>query len=90
MSETIVNIFNWNESPFAFRIKPELFVGYTNEVNTILTGLGNGDKFSLLVGPTGSGKTTLIKTIEEKMRVNGDKLIYFHQFRLYKGEGTLP
>jgi type II secretory pathway predicted ATPase ExeA len=53
--------FNWTENPFTFRILPDLFVGYRPEIDSIVSGLNSGTKFSLIMGPTGAGKTTLMK-----------------------------
>ena len=58
--------FKWEENPFSFKILPDLFVGYSNEVDEIMRGITNGDKFILLTGPTGSGKTTLLRHISSK------------------------
>ncbi len=56
-----MGLFNWQENPFTFRIMPDLFVGYRPEIENIVSGLNNGTKFSLIMGPTGSGKTTLMR-----------------------------
>lgn len=56
-----VKVFNWHSNPFTFRIMPDLFVGYRKEIESIVSGLNNGTKFSLIMGPTGSGKTTLMR-----------------------------
>ncbi len=63
MNERLMKLFNWERNPFTFQIIPELFVGYEKEMNKIVEGLNNGDKFSLLIGPTGSGKTTMLKNL---------------------------
>ena len=77
MQENGLGVFKWAENPFSFKIIPELFVGYTNEANEIINGLQNGDKFSILLGPTGSGKTTLIKYLINRMdNKDGYKIIY--------------
>ena len=66
LHERYVNLFNWRENPFSFKILPDLFVGYGEEVDRIVNTIKNGDKFSLLLGPTGSGKTTLLKFVMKK------------------------
>jgi type II secretory pathway predicted ATPase ExeA/DNA-binding transcriptional ArsR family regulator len=73
--ERHMKIFKWKNNPFNFRILPDLFVGYTKELNSILNSLRNNDKFSLLIGPTGSGKTTLMKFIANKF--DKDKKIFY-------------
>jgi type II secretory pathway predicted ATPase ExeA len=59
--ERAVKLFQWDSNPFTFQILPELFVGYEKESKNIISGVRNGSKFMLLVGPTGSGKTTLMR-----------------------------
>ena len=66
--------FNWNSNPFTFQITPSIFIGYRREVDEVLTGLQSGNKFSLVLGPTGSGKTTMLKSLEQ--RFQGTKIIY--------------
>jgi type II secretory pathway predicted ATPase ExeA len=74
-NEKTVKLFGWETNPFTFRIMPDIFVGYNQEVDNIVDGLGNGDKFSLLMGPTGSGKTTLLKHIKD--RFPGHKYTFY-------------
>ncbi len=74
LHERYVNLFKWKENPFSFKILPDLFVGYREEVDKIINSIENGDKFSLLLGPTGSGKTTLLKFI---MKIFHDKDIFY-------------
>ncbi len=64
--EQYMKLFEWRENPFNFKILPELFVGYSNELNNISGVLENKEKFSLLIGPTGSGKTTLLRHMSRK------------------------
>ncbi len=59
--------FGWRTNPFSFRIIPELFTGYANEISTILNGVNDGSRFCLVTGPTGTGKTTLMKHIIQKL-----------------------
>src|SRR4030042_4754261 len=73
--EMQLKAFNWDSNPFTFQITPSIFVGYAKELNDMLRGLQTGNKFSLLLGPTGSGKTTMLKYLEQKF--NGHtKIIY--------------
>jgi len=64
--ERQIKAFNWSANPFTFQITPSIFVGYSKELNDMMTGLRSGNKFSLLLGPTGSGKTTMLKFLEQK------------------------
>ena len=60
--------FGWKDNPFTFNIMPELFVGYNNEVDNILHSVNMSEKFSLLLGPTGSGKTTMLMMLISKLQ----------------------
>lgn len=74
MNKKFKELFDWQSNPFTFKILPEFFVGYEGELNLMKSGLGNGDKFSLVLGPTGSGKTTFLKHLLSDM--NGNHTIY--------------
>ncbi len=56
----------WNSNPFTLEIKPELFVGYEEKIDKLISSISNGDKFISVIGPTGAGKTTLLKWLEER------------------------
>ncbi len=58
--------FSWNSNPFSFQILPQTFTGYEKEVADLVSGLKNGTKFSLVSGPTGCGKTALLKYLTTK------------------------
>jgi len=59
-------LFRWESNPFSFRILPELFVGHDNEIGTIVNGVTVGNKYTMILGPTGSGKTTMLKYLYNK------------------------
>jgi general secretion pathway protein A len=75
-SDRIHSLFNWDSNPFTFQILPELFVGYEREANSLMNGLQSGNKFSLILGPTGSGKTTLIRSMMNRLRDDFDHVMY--------------
>jgi len=66
MESKMKEAFGWDSSPFSFKILHGLFVGYNEELEAISNGINNGDKFALLLGPTGAGKTTILKHISDK------------------------
>ncbi len=59
--------FGWQTNPFSFRIIPELFVGYRKELKTIFDGVNDGSRFSLILGQSGTGKTTFIKNVQRSL-----------------------
>lgn len=56
--------FNWSENPFTLSISPELIVGYSEEMRSIVRSIAEREKFLLVTGPTGSGKTLTMKWID--------------------------
>lgn len=75
-SERIQSLFSWESNPFTFQIIPDIFVGYENETNSLVNGLQSGNKFSLILGPTGSGKTTMIKSLMSRLSREYDHVLY--------------
>lgn len=71
----------WKENPFTFTTNPELFVGYENQRNKILNAIKAHHKFSLVLGPTGSGKTTFLKWLKHKLAdmIDRYEIIYIHK-----------
>jgi len=65
-----MKLFGWSSNPFTFQIMPETYVGYEKERETLLTGMASGEKIFLILGPTGSGKTTFLKNM--MMRIQGN------------------
>ncbi|MFH1445042.1 MAG: AAA family ATPase [Nanoarchaeota archaeon] len=55
---------------------PDLFVGYSKEFSKISSNIEGGNKFSLLIGPTGSGKTTFLKHIVDQYSSHNSHIMY--------------
>jgi len=56
--------YGWSRNPFTFSINPQLFVGYDSQLNKITNSIREKHKISMVIGPTGSGKTSFLKKIE--------------------------
>jgi len=63
---------NWLFNPFTFSIIPELFVGYNVQAERLMMALEEQHKFVFLAGPTGSGKTTMLKWIASRLPAEYD------------------
>ena len=57
---------NLNNNPFTLGINPSLFVGYEKQILTLSRNLDQQQKILLLIGPTGSGKTSIISYLSSK------------------------
>jgi type II secretory pathway predicted ATPase ExeA len=66
--ESAVGFFKWSENPFTFRILSDFFVGYDDEKDTAIQSIKNGEKFLLILGPTGSGKTTFLRYLSSVLK----------------------
>ncbi len=62
-----MKLFGWEGNPFVFKILPDLFVGYEKEMRSLIENVSNGCKFTLILGPTGSGKTTMMRNVINKI-----------------------
>ncbi|MBU0687128.1 MAG: AAA family ATPase [Candidatus Margulisbacteria bacterium] len=54
----------WHKNPFTLNSIPELFIGHTEQVKTIIEKLHSKSGHILVLGPLGIGKTTLLKWLE--------------------------
>ncbi len=59
--------FGWDSNPFTLTISPKLMVGYSNQINSLLSHTFNLHKFALVIGPTGSGKTTMLLWLRSQL-----------------------
>lgn len=58
--------FGWSKNPFTLHIDPGLLVGYGNELQLLKSNIEEQQKYILVTGPTGAGKTTILKWISNK------------------------
>lgn len=65
---------HWNGNPFIFNINPRLYVGYNQQKERILAALAEKHKIILIIGPTGSGKTTTLKWLSTALPKSYDTL----------------
>ncbi|VVB60729.1 AAA domain protein [uncultured archaeon] len=59
---------NWARNPFTLDISHSLFVGRTDQLDTVTSGIDEGQKYVIIIGPTGAGKTTLLKYLSAKYK----------------------
>jgi len=64
----------WTDNPFTFSIRPDLFVGYKKQVETLFMNIQEKHKIIFLTGPTGSGKTTLLRWVLKNLDSNFDSI----------------
>ncbi len=63
----------WRGNPFTLDIKSNIFVGYEAQVKAVMRHISERHKIALVTGPTGAGKTTMMKWIESN---NSIKTMY--------------
>ncbi|MBI2583497.1 MAG: AAA family ATPase [Candidatus Aenigmarchaeota archaeon] len=57
----------FSRNPFSFEILPEALVGYKQQTAELEDAVLSGNKIILLLGPTGSGKTTVLKWLSKRL-----------------------
>ncbi len=56
-----LSAMHWSINPFTFAIAPQLLVGYKEQIEIVMRAIEERHKLLLILGPTGSGKTTFQK-----------------------------
>ena len=64
----------WSENPFILNILPNLFVGYKDQSEDLVRLVKENHKLVSIVGPTGSGKTTILKWLSKNLNSGYDFL----------------
>ena len=50
----------WSHNPFTFAVNPDFLVGYQSQTARIMSVIEEKHKLAMILGPTGSGKTTFM------------------------------
>ncbi|MFQ6010209.1 MAG: AAA family ATPase [Candidatus Aenigmatarchaeota archaeon] len=69
--------FGWSGDPFTLKIDPKLFTGYGEQVSALKRHISDKHRIALVTGPTGSGKTSLLKWL--KYTIDDSSLIYVNK-----------
>ena len=69
-----LSAMKWSSNPFTFAISPDLLVGYKEQIESAIRTIEERHKLLLILGPTGSGKTTFLKWLI--VHLNGYDTIY--------------
>ncbi len=54
----------WNGNPFTLNVRSKVFVGYDAQIKAALRHVSERHKIAIVTGPTGAGKTSMLKWIE--------------------------
>ncbi len=69
--------FGWSSNPFTLTISPSLMVGYSGQCDSLLSHVFNLHKFASIIGPTGSGKTTMLLWLRSQLMAYKKFLPYY-------------
>lgn len=67
---------NWKDNPFTLNVIPSIFVGYETQKAQLIACIQENHKVALLLGPTGSGKTTALEWLCERFK-NDKRIVKF-------------
>lgn len=67
---------NWRENPFTLNVIPSIFVGYEEQKAQLIACIEENHKVGLILGPTGSGKTTALEWLSQRFK-NKNRFIKF-------------
>ncbi len=81
--------FNWTSNPFILSISPELMVGYSSQLKSLLSHIFNSHKVGVLIGPTGSGKTTILHWLNNFINNKENDLESFYIAKPPRDKGAL-
>jgi type II secretory pathway predicted ATPase ExeA/predicted transcriptional regulator len=70
--------FGWKQNPFTLTISPDLMVGYSSQTNDLLSHIFNSHKMAIVVGHTGSGKTTLMNWLNKYINENKESFSSYY------------
>ncbi|HIQ50309.1 MAG TPA: hypothetical protein EYH56_03905 [Nanoarchaeota archaeon] len=69
--------FGWRRNPFTLVVSPEIFIGYKEQREAIISHVNEEQKICLISGPTGAGKTTLLLWINEYFKNSKELKTYY-------------
>ncbi len=67
----------WNKNPFTLEVSPDIFIGYEEQRNAVINHVEEGQKISLVTGPTGAGKTTLLLWTKKYLENEGKHIVRY-------------
>ena len=67
MKSEFYSKWGWIANPFILKIDPKLFTGYHQQVEAVKLHIADKHKIAMISGPTGSGKTSMLKWLEEEL-----------------------
>jgi len=79
----------WSGNPFVLNIIPSIFVGYEEQKNKLIACIEENHKLCLVLGATGSGKTTALRWLLDNLKKNKKFITVFISKAPNKPEGFI-